>query len=118
MLAAALSSLSYNAPLVQGRSAVAVSRAAVAPTMNFLDDFKTPKPQKYDPMLGWIDDDSEAAAAKFVEKAPERPLFDTADGDWTGREQEELDFLNKELEEKGKYEHLARISELEGILGK
>ena len=116
MLAAALSSLSYNAPLVQGRSAVAVARA-VAPTMNFLDDFKTSKP-KYDPMLGWIDDDSEEAAAKFVEKAPERPLFDTADGDWTGREQEELDFLNKELEEKGKYEHLARISELEGILGK
>ena len=62
MLAAALSSLSYNAPLVQGRSAVAVSRAAVAPTMNFLDDFKTSKPQKYDPMLGWIDDDSDAAA--------------------------------------------------------
>ena len=45
MLAAALSSLSYTAPLVQGRSAVAVSRAAVAPTMNFLDDFTTSKPQ-------------------------------------------------------------------------
>ena len=26
--------------------------------------------------------------------------------------------LELELEEKGKYEHLARISELEGILGK
>ena len=117
MLAAALSSLSYT-PVVSCRSAVATSRSAVAPTMNFLDDFKTSKPQKYDPLRGWIDDDSEEAAAKFVEKPPERPLFDTADGDWTGREQEELDFLQKELEEKGKYEHLARISELEGILGK